>query len=146
MSLQRRLTFAGNGNYNSAALYQMDTIALPTDLTITTQSALNVYKSGAITATVQAVSANDLATINALATGGFAFRFVYTDSKGTDAVAASLVAGSYTGGTSFAVSYQNTGASSPLNSLVDVVVQSVPPPRAVYRSKIRHRELRIVTP
>jgi hypothetical protein len=112
--------FAGNGNYNSATRYAMDNITLPSDLSVSTQSALNTYKSGSIQATVQAMSAADLATLQALATGGYNFRFVFSDTSGTVAVSASFVAGSYTtGGDSFALSYRNAGqGSSPLNALL----------------------------
>jgi hypothetical protein len=110
--------FAGNSFYNCATLNVTDMITLPSDLSVNTQSALNTNKSGAINATVQAITAADLATLKALATGGYAFRFVFTDASATVTVAATIVSGSSNTGNSFVLTYPNPGPGSPLNALV----------------------------
>jgi hypothetical protein len=114
-------SFAGSSNYKSATGIVADTIAFPTDgFSVQTQAALNTYKSGEIVATVRALGVYDQATLDLLASGSYAYRFVFTDSIATVTVSASLVAGSYlgTGDTDFALVYRNTGASSPLSALV----------------------------
>lgn len=107
----------GNTSEFSAAIVAR----IPADaFSVSTQAALNTHKSGNIVATVSSLSADNLATLALLATGGFNFRFVFTDDIATVTVAASLVAGSYLGtsDTDFALSYRNPGPDSPLNALV----------------------------
>jgi len=114
-------TFAGNANYNSAVDFVADQIAIPSDgFAVNTQAALNVYKAGNIVATVRALGVDDLAALELLATGNYAFRFVFSDSIATVTVSASIVAGSYLGAsdTDFALAYRNLGSASPLSALV----------------------------
>ncbi len=87
---------------------------------VNTQEYLNVSKSGNIVAHVTARNTADLYSLRALATGGYAFRFVVTDALATVTVNASLVGGPYTGGwdSYFSLAYRNPGADSPLTALV----------------------------
>jgi hypothetical protein len=111
---------AGNYVLDSVATTTA-TISFPTGgFSVDTQAALNTYKSGDIVTKVTALGTDDLATLQALASGGYSFRYVFTDAKATVTVDASLAAGSYTGAGDwdFALTYRNPGATSPLNALV----------------------------
>jgi hypothetical protein len=114
-------SFAGNTNYKSTMGIVADTISFPTDgFSVQTQAALNTSKSGDIVATVRALGMYDQATLDLLASGSYAYRFVFTDSISTVTVTASVVAGSYLGAGDgdFALAYRNSGSSSPLSALV----------------------------